>query len=299
MSFKVGFVDEVTIYTLLDDYAGYETSFYAQHGVSFLIKARTKNVEKKILFDVGQSAKPILHNMEILKLDPNDIDMIFLSHNHYDHTGGLFEILSAIGKKNVSIFAHTDILRTTVVKDSDLRNVGLPENTKKKAEELGGVWRFIREPTELMEGVVALGEIPFDERIVFERDIPLELYNVIDGRLVKDLILDDMAVSINTLRGIVVISGCSHAGIIGIIKKAMKLTGNNNVKAVIGGFHLIDAKHDKIVQVSENLKKMKIEHVYAGHCTGLKAESVLLNDFGNKFVKLHSGAIIKLCNSDL
>lgn len=98
MVFKVETVKSVTIYTLLDDYAGYETSFYAQHGASFLIDAEAKDVEKKILFDVGQSAQPILHNMKILNIDPKAIDMIFLSHNHYDHTGGLVDILKAVEK---------------------------------------------------------------------------------------------------------------------------------------------------------------------------------------------------------
>jgi 7,8-dihydropterin-6-yl-methyl-4-(beta-D-ribofuranosyl)aminobenzene 5'-phosphate synthase len=86
-------VDGLTIYTLLEDYAGYETTFYGQHGVYFLLDVVTGNMRRRILFDAGQSGKPILYNMEKMGLNPKEIDMIFLSHCHYDHSGGLVEIL--------------------------------------------------------------------------------------------------------------------------------------------------------------------------------------------------------------
>ncbi|MEA1964365.1 MAG: MBL fold metallo-hydrolase, partial [Candidatus Aerophobetes bacterium] len=107
---EIGKAESVKIYTLLEDYAGYETSFYAQHGISFLIDVKNKSLSKRILFDVGQSATPILHNMELLGINPNTIDMIFLSHCHYDHTGGLVEILKSV-KEGVPIVAHPDIFR--------------------------------------------------------------------------------------------------------------------------------------------------------------------------------------------
>jgi len=290
---KVGNIDSVKIYTLLDDYAGYETSFLAQHGNSFLIDVEADQVEKKILFDVGQSAKPIIENMRILNLNPENIDVICLSHNHYDHTGGLLEILSEIKKKGVPIVAHKDILRKTVVKFNGLRNVGLPEDAKERAEELGGVWRLNKKPVKLMEGVMTTGEIPIDERTSFERTIPLQLYNVVNGKLERDLILDDMSIAVKTRTGVVLVSGCSHAGIISIVKKALKLMKEKRLRAVIGGFHLIDAKRGKIQKVCENLREMDIVNVYAGHCTGLLAESILLKEFGTAFKKLHSGMILE------
>lgn len=289
----IGKISKLDVYTLLEDYAGYDTSFYAQHGVSFLIDATSDNgVRNRILMDVGQCSEPVLSNMELLGLDPKSIDIIVLSHCHYDHVGGLIGVLKAIGKE-VPIVAHEDIFRPHLVVEPMLKHVGIGKDIIKEAEENGGYWILTREPLKLMRGITTTGEIPEEERETFERGTVKGLYTIGKKGLVIDNLLDDISLVVNTLEGLVVISGCSHAGIVSIVKRSVNLTGDQKIRAVIGGFHLISAEEDRIFKVIESLKNMKVGKIYTGHCTGLDAECIFRREFGSGFEKLNCGKIIR------
>jgi len=287
----LGKVDKLTVYTLLEDYVGYETTFYGQHGISFLIEVVTGNMRRRILFDAGQSGKPILYNMGNLRLNPKEIDMIFLSHCHYDHTGGLVEILKAVGRK-VPVVAHPNIFRRNLVKEEKFRHVGIKE-TKEETEKYGAVWILDSQPRKLMEGIITTGEIPKAERVDFEKEVTLGLYTIEDGMLIRDEMLDDISLVIQTGEGLVIVSGCSHAGIVSITNKSKQITGSPKVKAIIGGYHLIDAEDERIKKTVKSLKELEVK-IYTGHCTGLRAECEFLREFGVRFEKLHSGKIIRL-----
>ncbi len=267
---------------LVEDYSGYESPFLAQHGVSFLIEKR----EKSILFDTGQSAEPVLHNMGLLGVEPGSIDYVFLSHCHYDHTGGLLGILKAIGKR-VPIIAHPAIFRRHFITRPHLREVGVPFR-KAEIEELAELY-LTADPVEVVEGVYSTGEIR--EREDFER-ANIGVYTLKDGRIVEDELLDDMSLVAKTSEGLVIISGCSHAGVMSIVKHAIRLTGEKRVRAVIGGFHLIDAGEERIGRTVGEFLELGVKEVYTGHCTGLRAEAAFLQAYGGCFHKLHSGMVI-------
>lgn len=294
VSRELGKVEELKIFVLAEDHAGYDSLFWAQFGTSFLIKCKTGDVEKNILFDAAIFAEPILHNMKLLGLDPKkDIDMIALSHCHFDHTGGLVGMLKEIGKQNIPLIAHPDISRTVVEMESHLWSIGLTtENTKESIEREGAKWILTKEPMKLAPGVMTSGEIERD----FEKKVTLASYNLEAGRLVKDEILDDMSLYLDTEEGLVIVSSCSHAGIVNMVKQGMKLTGEERVRAVIGGYHLIDADEERVKLTVKALKDLGVEKIYTGHCTGLKAEAVFLDSFGEKFEELHSGKIIRFSN---
>ncbi len=268
---------------LMEDYAGYESPFLAQHGVSFLIEAGGK----RILFDTGQSAEPVLHNMKLLGINPESIDYIFLSHCHYDHTGGLLEILKAVGRR-IPVIAHPEIFRRNFSMRRYLRPVGVPFR-RDEIEELAELYLSAK-PVEIVEGVYSTGEIRVRES--FER-VTLELYTIKNGRPVRDEMRDDMSLVAKTPEGLVIISGCSHAGIVSIVKHSMRLTGEDRVRAVVGGFHLIDASDERIARTVEEFRKLGVEEVYTGHCTGLRAEAEFLKAYGERFHKLHSGMTIE------
>lgn len=288
---ELGKVEELTIYVLAEDHAGYDSLFWGQFGTAFLIDCKTAGAGKNILFDAATCAEPILHNMRILGLDPKkDIDMVAISHCHFDHTGGLVGVLREAEKKDIPVIAHPDVSRTVVLMESYLWSVGLnTENSKEGIEQAGGKWILSRDPLKLAPGVLTSGEV---ER-KFEKKVTLDSYNLEDGRLVKDEILDDMALYFATEEGLVVVSSCSHAGIVNMVMQGTRLTGDKRVRAVIGGFHLLDADRERVELTVKTLKDMGVEKVYTGHCTGLKAEAAFLDSFGDRFEELYSGKVIK------
>jgi 7,8-dihydropterin-6-yl-methyl-4-(beta-D-ribofuranosyl)aminobenzene 5'-phosphate synthase len=292
LAFKeLGNVDDLKIFVLAEDHAGYDSLFWAQFGTSFLINCNTAGVGKNILFDAATFAEPILHNMEILNLDPKrDIDMLALSHCHFDHTGGLVGMVKAIDKQNIPIIVHPDIFRTVIEMETGVWSIGLTtENTKENIEKEGGKWILSKEPMKLASGVMTSGEI---ER-GFEKKVTLDSYNLEAGRLVKDEILDDMSLYLNTKEGLVIVTSCSHAGIVNIVKQGIKLTGQGKVGAVIGGYHLVDADEERVKLTVKTLKDLGVEKIITGHCTGLKAEATFLASFGEGFEELYSGKIIR------
>ncbi|HEC88343.1 MAG TPA: MBL fold metallo-hydrolase [Thermoplasmata archaeon] len=289
---EFGIAKKAKIYTLLEDYAGYNTSFYAQHGISFLIEIELGRMKKRILFDVGQSAEPISYNMKLLGVDPKTIDMIFLSHCHYDHTQGLVGILKEIGKRDIPIVAHPTIFRNHIRLTPYLKTIGMiEENTKEEIEKYGGKFFLTKAPIPIVNGLFSTGEIEVRED--FEKEAIIERYTVDELGVYEDKMIDDMSLVLKLDRGIVVISGCSHAGIVSITKKAINLAEEPNVKAIIGGFHLIDAGKERINKTIKRLTEMNVEKVYAGHCTGLIAECRFKEVWKDNFEKLHSGKLIE------
>lgn len=288
---KIDEADKVTITTLVEDYAGYETPFWAQHGISFLIEVTSGGTSKKILFDTGQSSEPILHNMKILGKPPAIIDLIFLSHCHYDHTGGLVGMLKEIKKRDIPIIAHPKLFRPCFTL-KPRRDIGMTgKNTKENIIKNGGRLSLTEKPFELMPGVLSTGEV--ERATNFEREVTVSSYTTEGRRTVVDQIPDDMSLVINIKNnGLFVISGCSHAGIVNIVKHSTKVSQVKNIKAVVGGLHLIDAGGARIRKTVKGLKELGVERVYPGHCTGFEGEMALQKEFKDKFEKLQCGKVI-------
>jgi len=293
-------VDSLLIYVLSEDYAGYDSLFWAQFGVSFLLDVETKGSRRKILFDTAAHVEPILHNMALLKIKPEDVDLIVLSHHHFDHTGGLAGIMEAIDKGNVPVVAHPEIFKTSVMAKpySDLEhfpylNIGfIGKNTKENIEKLGGRWILTKDPLCLMTGVMTTGEIGEEEKVDYEKGPTPALQHIKEGRVSPDYIADEISLFVNTPAGLVVINGCSHPGIVSIVKKAINTSGIKDVEAIVGGFHLTDASEEKIDQTVEGLSNLNVRRIYSGHCTGVKAEEKLREAFGDRFNRIYSGKII-------
>lgn len=130
----------IKCYTLVEDHAPFP--FWGQHGISFLLEIEANGLKRKILFDTGSHPKPILHNMKELKLNPENIDMLVLSHSHYDHTGGLLKIMKKISKET-PVFAHPNIFKTSFHMEPTFRYAGIPPlrgGSKQEIEKLGGIW---------------------------------------------------------------------------------------------------------------------------------------------------------------
>lgn len=289
---NIGEVEQLKIFTLLDDYSGYESPFLGHHGISLLLDVVSGNVNKRILLDTGQSADPILYNAKLHSIEPDNIDMIFISHCHYDHTAGLVGMLKEIDKE-IPVVAHTSMFRENYIFKPYLRNIGVTrENSKEAIIENGGQLVLLDEPFNLMEGVISTGEV--DRVVDFERQ-GIGTYNIEDGKIVPDKIIDDLSIVLNIKdKGLFIVSGCSHAGIVNIIKHAVNITGISKVYGLIGGLHLIEADDERIDKTVEALSEMDLKLVVAGHCTGLKALGRLSDAFKDRFEILHSGKVINV-----
>jgi 7,8-dihydropterin-6-yl-methyl-4-(beta-D-ribofuranosyl)aminobenzene 5'-phosphate synthase len=214
-------------------------------GFSCLIEGK----EQTILFDTGGEEGILIGNMKRLDIDPTVIDMVFLSHAHGDHTGGLWGIL----KRNPLI--------TVCLPQS------FPASFKQAVREYGASVKAIGYPTKLFEGVHSSGEM---------------------GDWIKE-----QALILETMSGLVVVTGCAHPGIANVVRRATALF-NQNVYLALGGFHLMGMSEIQIDEIIRQLKSMGVKQVAPSHCTGDKAISLFKKAYGENFLEGGAGAIIEL-----
>lgn len=225
----------------------------AEHGLSFLIED-----DKKILFDAGPS-DIFLKNSKKLNVTLAEVDTVVLSHGHWDHGNGLRFI------KNKTLICHPECFIKRYRKKDD-ESIGLPINLNDAKNNFELV--LSKKPYKISENIIFLGEIP--RLNDFEaKTTPFYLEDKKD-----DFVMDDSALAIKSEKGLIVIAGCSHAGICNTIEYAKKVTRLTNVYAVIGGFHLL--KLDEItLKTIDYFKREKIEKIYPSHCV----EEIVLKKF--------------------
>ncbi|HNX39057.1 MAG TPA: MBL fold metallo-hydrolase [Methanothrix sp.] len=254
----------------------------AQHGLSILMSLDLGGGEgMKLLWDTGASSEVMLHNAAALNIDLDAIDLICLSHGHYDHTGGLMGVLAqrkSRGRERLGVLCHPDVFAAKLKARPGLKFIGLPF-TETQVEAEGGIWMQCRGPVPIAPGLTTTGEIP--RREAFEA---VEgFWTIREDRYCPDSIPDDQALAADIPgKGLVVITGCAHSGIINTIKHALEITGAEKLHAVIGGFHLMGADDCRIEATVQALKKFHPAAVCPGHCTGEKAVSRLREAFGDR-----------------
>jgi len=286
-------LDRLKITVLAEDSVGYERSLLGQHGISMLLEARKGAVERRILVDVGQHSHALLFNMKQLGIDPGCIDAVCVTHCHYDHTQGIVDVLKAVGKRDLPVVAHPDTFRPHFITAPYLRHVGVAGgDSRARIEEAGGALFLCRDPLELMPGLTTTGEVKRETD--FER-VGIPLRTLVDGRLVEDPLPDDISLAATLAGGgSAVVTGCSHAGIVNIIRRCRELTGTDRIECVVGGFHLVEAEEERIAKTVEALAKLDIRRIAAGHCTGFRAQVALHLKFKERFTPLTTGMTFEL-----
>ena len=290
---KLSVLDSVKITILAEDSVLYESPYLGQHGVSFLLEGVSGESTKRILVDVGQNSKALLYNMQTMGFSPEIIDTIVLTHCHYDHTQGVARLLQEIGKKDIQVIAHPSIFRPHFITEPYHRHVGIMQgDSKTDIENAGGNLSLTAEPFMIMPGIITTGEV--ERNTEFEGG-SIGLKTEENGMVIDDLMLDDISVVANVKgKGLVIITGCSHAGIVNITKQAMRVAGYDKIEGIIGGLHLIEASDAVIKRTVEELARLDIAWISAGHCTGFKAQIELHHAFGERFSPLHTGMQFEL-----
>jgi 7,8-dihydropterin-6-yl-methyl-4-(beta-D-ribofuranosyl)aminobenzene 5'-phosphate synthase len=235
-------------------------------GFSALIEAD----ENRILFDAGNRPDTVLKNADELNVDLTDIAHVLLSHNHFDHTGGLLPLRRALSPKNEIALstAHVGDAMFAQRKTGDGKPIENMINMKAPYEAAGGTFIKHRHPHQLFPGVWITGPIPrtHPERNWFGSGT----VKIQDG-WVEDNVPEELALVIHTDKGLVVITGCAHAGTVNTVEYAQKLFANAPVHALIGGMHLLAASDQTLDWTGRKLRAAKLQHLLGAHCTGLEA----------------------------
>jgi len=272
--------------TTLSENTANRGDFLAEWGLSILVETGTEN----ILLDTGRSLSAS-YNTGVLKIDLTRIDKIVLSHGHYDHTGGLRQILRKM-RSEVEIIAHPDVWAAKYSRHQGEKDkyIGIPFQ-RQELESLGANFTLTAKPVKVADNIMTTGEISM---VTGYEEIDPALFVKDDTGWHPDKLPDDLALVINTELGSVVVSGCAHRGIINTLYHVKQITDGKPIYAVLGGAHLISASEERIRLTIAALKELDVKRLGLNHCTGLPAASLLAQEFGDKFFFNNTGNSIEL-----
>jgi len=256
----------------------------AEHGWAAFIETDQGN----FLFDTGQG-KAIINNARYFNKDLSTIKGIIISHHHIDHTGGLLSVLKETGKINV--YSHPDLFKDSyLIRGEKEKHIGIPFR-RKVLESRGANFKFNTNFKEIILGLFLTGEVP--RKTEFEKGDKGQVVKTERG-YVKDPILDDQTIIIDNEKGLFIILGCAHAGIINILNYAIQKTGKQHIHTVIGGTHLGPESEEVREKSIQALKKFDIGRIGVSHCTGLKTSVLLSQEYGDRFFFCNVGTVVEV-----
>jgi 7,8-dihydropterin-6-yl-methyl-4-(beta-D-ribofuranosyl)aminobenzene 5'-phosphate synthase len=265
-------------------------SILAEHGFSAVVRITIDSRIRTLLFDFGFSEVGAAYNAKVLGVDMGQVEVLALSHGHSDHLGGFEQIVEMIGRKGIELYIHPAVYKAPrYLKVSEKQKIFFPKFTREMAEKAGVKVVEARTPSLLLDGAALfLGEIR--RRTDFERGFPIAHFQE-EGTEKWDPIEDDTSIVMRVKgKGLVVLSGCAHSGIVNTVHYAREVTGVDQVYAVMGGFHLSGPFFEPIIErTTEELKKINPTYIVPTHCTGRKAILHMEREMPEQFILNMSG----------
>ncbi len=275
----------ITIRCVVDNSVLRGSKLWGEHGVSFLIE--TSNGQ--VLFDTGQSGEVLAHNAALMDIDLGRVDALAISHAHYDHTGGLAQVLR-LCKLGIPLYANPDLFRERFSgKDPRSESIGLDYSPEQLSRQVD--LRLQSEPAEILPGVWTTGVIP--DRSEFEGRGPNHFIRE-NGEWLPDPYRDDLSLILETQDGLVIVCGCCHAGLLNTLAH-IRRTFASPIKAVLGGTHLTSATQENLNHAIEVLRGYGQEQsmdLYPNHCTGERAYIALVQAFGSRVQPCPAGTVL-------
>jgi 7,8-dihydropterin-6-yl-methyl-4-(beta-D-ribofuranosyl)aminobenzene 5'-phosphate synthase len=266
--------------TTLSENSVADINYVAEWGLSIYLSTGTG---LDILFDAGYG-DACVHNAHVAGVRLSEIGFIALSHGHTDHTGGLRFVLRQINfekpnRKHVDIFCHPAAIKPQHVRHtSEFFFRGCPYALE-ELKSLGARFKTSSKPVWLTKDIVLSGEIPMATG--FERIAPICFLKK-KGKYVSSMEEDDQALFLRTSKGLLIILGCAHRGIINTIAHAKTLTGMDKIVLVIGGTHLMNTSREQQKKTLEALKAFDVQKIGVSHCTGMRPAAYLASQLGDK-----------------
>jgi 7,8-dihydropterin-6-yl-methyl-4-(beta-D-ribofuranosyl)aminobenzene 5'-phosphate synthase len=304
-SIKLNAVDKIEILTLQDNYiemtamdnsavitraaplkeGEIRASILAEHGFSALLKTTAEGKTHTLLFDFGFSEDGAAKNAATLGFNMHEVEAAALSHGHSDHTGALAALGAAIGKKDLPFVVHPSAFKSPrYLKFGEDFKINFPKLTREMVQAAGFTAIETEKPYPMLDNTILfLGEVPHTTD--FEKGWSLPHYQK-DGKEVWDAIEDDSSVVMNLKdKGLVILSGCAHAGIVNTVRYALDATGIDKIHAVMGGFHLSGPFFEPIIdRTTEEIKNFHPSYVIPTHCTGRKAIMAMEKQMPDQFI---------------
>jgi 7,8-dihydropterin-6-yl-methyl-4-(beta-D-ribofuranosyl)aminobenzene 5'-phosphate synthase len=265
------------------------------HGFSAHVEIIKNGHTHRLLFDCGVTPSGCAENLVQFDLPPRNLEAIVCSHGHFDHTTGLAGLLKVLGHTNLPVVIHPEFWTRRRLAFPGAEPMEVPTTSRRALEDGGFTIIENRQPSFLFEGsALVTGEV--DRTTSFEKGFPIhQAYR--HGAWEPDpLILDDQALIINvTGKGLVILTGCGHAGIVNICRYAERLTGIEHIYAVIGGFHLNGPHFEPIIETTcDALVELAPEVIVPSHCTGWKATHALAARLPDAFIQNSVGTTFDL-----
>jgi len=296
---KIPEAENVTITIITDNY--YETtrpsykianrysgsSFYAEHGIACHVETVVDGRSHALLFDFGPTFSGLSSNMDTLKIGLDRLEALALSHGHRDHCGGLVELLKSRKEKipkGIPLYVGEEAFseRGSGKRPDDVRVTHRPP----KREELEGLGFVkiveIKDPTPIASGAYLTGRI---ERVTEYEKVDPQRWVRKGDTFEPENFIGEQSVVLNLKgKGLVVLTGCAHVGVVNTVRHAQKITGVRKVHAIMGGFHLTGAKEEVIRRTVADIKAMAPDYIMPMHCTGFEALTVFAKEMPDQFI---------------